>query len=53
MSVLFITPEYARHLDWAWVRLWLAIGGGVKVQEMPPKYPTLFLESPRRDTMLS
>ena len=49
MNVLFITPEFARGLDWAWVRLWLALGGGVKVQPMPPKYPALFVESPSRD----
>ena len=44
MNVLFVNPERARLLDWEWVRLWSAIGGGVMVQEMPPEYPALFLE---------
>ncbi len=49
MSTLFVTPWYARLLGWEWLRLWLALGGGVKVQEMPPQYPALFLESPPGD----
>ncbi len=43
---LFVSPEYARLLSWAWVRLYLALGGVVTVQEMPPEYPALFLERP-------
>ena len=46
---LFVTPEYARRLDWAWVRLMLAFGIGVTVQDMPPKYPALWLESPSHE----
>ncbi len=44
MTELFVSPEYARLLDWAWVRLWLALGCGVTVQKMPPSLPAVFLE---------